>query len=163
MGNFSTRSRLYSSAIHGSIKTEVRLLWSYKLPSWEKEMHFTHYIAIGLGGALGAITRVALARILPAAIMGIPAYILCINLIGCLAIGILTELMALHWSTSDTMRYFLISGVLGGFTTFSAFALEFGLLYEKQLYLSAILYATLSFFLGIGIFFAGLKIVRVLS
>lgn len=126
-------------------------------------MHFTHYIAIGLGGALGAIARVVLAKVLPSEIMGMPAYILSINLLGCLAIGILTELMALHWSTSDTMRYFLISGVLGGFTTFSAFALEFGLLYEKQLYISAMIYAVVSFFLSISAFFLGLKLVRVLS
>jgi CrcB protein len=125
-------------------------------------MHFTHYMAIGLGGALGAIARVALAKVLPSAIMGIPASILSINLIGCFTMGILTELMALHWSISDTTRYFLISGVLGGFTTFSAFALEFGLLYEKQLYVSALIYATLSFFLSISAFFLALKIVRVL-
>lgn len=124
-------------------------------------MHYAHYIAIGLGGALGAISRVALAAFLPTAIMGIPIYILSINVIGCGIMGFLTELMALRWSASEGMRYFLISGFLGGFTTFSAFALEFGLLYEKQ-FLSSLLYAALSFFLSIGAFFIGLKMIRLL-
>lgn len=127
------------------------------------KIHYAHYIAIGLGGAVGAIVRVALASFLPTTIMGIPAYIMSINIIGCGIMGIITELMALHWSASDGMRYFLVSGVLGGFTTFSAFALEFGLLFEKHFYLSAVSYAALSFLLSIGAFFSGLKIVRILS
>ncbi len=131
--------------------------------SLEDLVHYIHYIAIGLGGALGAMVRVAGAKILPTTIMGLPVYVLSINLIGCLILGLVIELMALHWSASGNMRYFLISGFLGGFTTFSAFALEFWLLYEKQRYMAAILYVTLSFFLSIGAFCIGTKIVRSLS
>lgn len=124
-------------------------------------IHYPHYLTIGLGGALGAIVRVALAAFLPATIMGIPTYIMSVNIIGCGIMGILTELMALRWSASEGMRYFLVSGVLGGFTTFSAFALEFGLLFEKHFYLSSLLYAALSFILSLSAFFIGLKIVRI--
>jgi CrcB protein len=49
---------------------------------------------------------------------------LVVNLIGALAIGLLIEFMALRWSASEIQRYLLITGFLGGFTTFSAFSLE---------------------------------------
>lgn len=75
--------------------------------------------------------------------------------------GLLTEGMALYWSASENARYFLISGFLGGFTTFSAFALEFGLLIAKGQHILAFLYAGLSFLLSTGTFFIGQKIVRI--
>ena len=122
-----------------------------------------HYIFIGLGGAFGAISRIALGKLLPNMLWGIPLPILFVNVLGCFVIGLLTEIMTLHWTVSDNIRYFLISGFLGGFTTFSSFALEFGLLCEKSEYASAIIYATLSFALSITCFFLAIKAVRVFS
>lgn len=121
------------------------------------------YLFVGLGGAIGAIARVALSKILPSFILTIPCKILLINVLGCFAIGLLTETMALHWNASLNTRHLLIQGFLGGFTTFSAFSLEFGLLYEKGFPTSAIIYALLSVCLSIAFFFAGLKIIRFLS
>lgn len=118
------------------------------------------YFLIGLGGALGAMARVALTRLLPHFFLELPIAILCVNVIGCFAMGLFTEILALHWNASFNMRHFLNQGFLGGFTTFSAFALEFGLLYEKGNYWAACIYAVLSIVLSLGAFFAGLKLLQ---
>ena len=120
----------------------------------------TTYLFVGLGGALGAIARVALGGILPSFILSIPFKILFVNVFGCLVLGIVTEIMTIHWNASINIRHFLIQGFLGGFTTFSAFSLEFGLLYEKGMVPIAIVYAALSVGLSIAFFFGGLKIIR---
>lgn len=122
-----------------------------------------HYLAVGCGGAIGAISRVALSKALPATVLEIPFSILCVNIIGCFIMGSLIEMSALHVPMPDTLRYFIVSGLLGGFTTFSAFALEFGLLFEKNQYHYAIAYALLSFVGGISVFFLGIKMVRLFS
>ncbi len=124
-------------------------------------MHYANYFAIALGGALGAVTRVALGRVLPESILGLPAHILLVNTAGCLLMGFLSEGMALHWSASATVRYFIFSGFLGAFTTFSAFALEFGLLYSRGQQILALLYAGLSFVLSTVGFFIGQFFIRI--
>lgn len=118
------------------------------------------YLVVGIGGALGAIARVALGKLLPADIMGLPTQILCINVLGCFFMGCLSAFLTMHDSVPDHMKAFLTAGCLGGFTTFSAFAFEFGTLCEKHLYVPAFLYAALSFILSISSFFIGIKVLR---
>jgi len=120
-------------------------------------------MAIGLGGALGAVTRVFIGKFIPPSAFGIPIQILCINVIGCLMMGMLTEVLALYWPASINIRSFLVPGFLSGFTTFSAFALESGLLYEKGLHFLVIIYVILTIALGLGAFIGGLKIIRIFS
>ena len=118
------------------------------------------YLFIGLGGALGAVSRVALSRFLPSFIFSIPSTILCINVLGCFVLGMITEIMAMHWNASINTRHFLIQGLLGGFTTFSAFSMEFGVLYKEGFHALALIYAFTSVFVSLLFFFCGLKIIR---
>ena len=119
------------------------------------------FFFIGLGGALGAMSRVGLMRVFPVFFYSLPLQLLLVNVIGCFAIGVLTEVMAFYWNASESSRHFLVQGFLGGFTTFSSFALEFGDLYGQGKHLTGITYVVLSVVLSLAFFFIGLKAVRV--
>ncbi|MGD9503193.1 MAG: fluoride efflux transporter CrcB [Methyloceanibacter sp.] len=115
------------------------------------------------GGAIGASARylagIACGRLLG---YGFPYGTLAVNVIGCLLMGLLIEAMALRWTVPNDLRAFLAVGVLGGFTTFSAFSADFALLVERHDYLQAAFYLVASVGLSIGALFAGLAIVRAL-
>lgn len=125
-------------------------------------MHFiTTLLAVGFGGAIGAILRVIMGRLLPSVIfVHFPISILVINVLGCLAMGLVTELMEFYGDISSHTKSFITTGILGGFTTFSAFSLEYGLLHEKGLPWVAISYAAITFTLTISAFFIGIKLAR---
>lgn len=83
-------------------------------------------LLIGLGGFLGSVSRHWLGGLTqdmaPRSVF--PVGTLAVNVIGCLAIGVLSELADARGVFSPDTRAFLIVGLLGGFTTFSAFANE---------------------------------------
>ncbi len=85
------------------------------------------YVAAACGGALGALARWGLTGASGADAGGRPWVTLLVNLTGCLALGLL---LGLDRSGHRWWRPFLGTGVLGGFTTYSAFALETVLLVE---------------------------------
>jgi CrcB protein len=119
---------------------------------------------VALGGAIGAATRhlvnVHVGRLVGS---GFPWATLAINVAGSLVMGMLIELMALRWSASQEMRAFLTVGVLGGFTTFSAFSLETVVLWERGAALLAAIYVLGSVALSILALIFGLWLVRVLA
>ena len=80
---------------------------------------------IALGGGLGALARYGLSRVLPTPSGGFPWATFTANVLGCLLIGALMVLVADVWSGHRLVRPFLGVGLLGGFTTFSTYALEF--------------------------------------
>jgi len=85
------------------------------------------WLAIGAGGAVGAITRHALNQwvLRLNLVPGFPAGIFAVNVVGSAAIGLLAGLMASERvNVSADVRSFLIVGILGGFTTFSSFSLD---------------------------------------
>lgn len=121
------------------------------------------YIIVFLGGGIGAALRhgcnIAAARLLGTAF---PYGTLFINVAGSLAMGLIAEYFALKAGLPQHWRLFLTTGVLGGFTTFSAFSLEAALLYERGELIGAAIYVVASVVLAIAGLFAGLAIVRML-
>ena len=83
------------------------------------------WLLIGIGGGLGAMARHALNSALSARYASFPVGIFVINVLGCLAIGLIAGLVATgRHHLSEHTRTFLVVGVLGGFTTFSTFGLD---------------------------------------
>lgn len=85
---------------------------------------------------------------------------LIVNILGCCAMGILIETLALKYSVSNEIRTILATGILAGFTAFSAFALDFSVLLGRKDTGLAIFYATSSVSLSILAQFAGLVVAR---
>ena len=112
-------------------------------------------LLVGCGGAIGAVLRhfsgVAAASVFGA---GYPIGTLFVNVSGSLAMGCLAG-MLLERTADPRMAAFLLTGLLGGFTTFSAFSLEtVGLIRDARL-LAAFTYVTASVVLSIAMYVFG--------
>lgn len=123
----------------------------------------TRFLLVGLGGALGSMARygvgIAATRLLPGAAM--PLGTLTVNVVGGLLMGLLTGWLAMRGGLEqDGVRVFAAVGVLGGFTTFSAFSLETALMLERKQFGLATLYVGASVVVAIAALFAGLMIAR---
>ncbi|MEQ1868072.1 MAG: fluoride efflux transporter CrcB [Alphaproteobacteria bacterium] len=120
--------------------------------------------AIALGGALGAVGRYALSsQVTQWMGAGFPWGILLVNVVGCFVMGVIVELSAVSLNLSPEMRAFLTTGILGGFTTFSAFALDTAVLVERGDMASAAAYVAASVLGSIAALFLGLALVRGLA
>jgi CrcB protein len=118
---------------------------------------------VALGGAIGSGLRYGV-NVLSGRFLGVefPWHTLIVNVVGCTIMGFIVTAMALRWNLSQEMRAFLTTGILGGFTTFSAFALDFALLLERRDYLLAGGYAAASVFLSLAGVLAGIGIARMM-
>ena len=114
-------------------------------------------LMVGLGGFLGAILRYAMGGALGRLKGGwmFPLETLLINLLGCVAIGILAGLSESRGLFSDATRVFLFLGLLGGFTTFSAYGYESFQLMRDGRWADAAISTGLQVALGIGGVWAG--------
>ena len=110
---------------------------------------------VAVGGALGALGRYGLSEALPTSPGDLPVATLLTNLSGCLALGLLVGARP----DAPWLRAFLGTGVLGGFTTFSAFALESDRLLATAPAV-AVLYLVLSTAGGVALAAAGLRLAR---
>jgi len=120
-----------------------------------------HLLLVAVGGAIGAgfrhlVNLGALRLVGPAFPWGTMA----INIAGSLAMGAFIELLARRFGGSAELRLFVATGVLGGFTTFSAFSLDFAVLYERGAVAQAFGYAAASVAISLLALFAGLWLAR---
>jgi CrcB protein len=113
----------------------------------------------GIGGALHAV-NVGAARLLGT---GWPSGTFTVNVVGSFAIGLIAGYFALRGHTSQGWLLFLTTGVLGGFTTFSAFSLDVAVLYERGRLDLAGLYTVGSVVLSLAALFLALALVRRLT
>ena len=105
-----------------------------------------HLILVALGGAIGASLRhlgnLAALRLLGP---GFPWGTIAINIAGSFAMGVIIEMLARRFGgASNELRLFVATGVLGGFTTFSAFSLDVAVLWEKGAAFHALGYVLVS-------------------
>ena len=119
---------------------------------------------VALGGAVGSAARYGV-NVWSGRLLGseFPWHTLIVNVAGCFAMGVLVALMALRLNVGPEVRVFLTTGILGGFTTFSAFSLDFALLVERKTYGAALAYGAGSVVLSLVAVFAGLYLVRSLA
>jgi CrcB protein len=104
------------------------------------DRHFAVLAVIATGGSLGALARYGLAEAMPQQGSGFPTGTFLTNVAGCLAIGLLMAYILEVGKPSRYTRPFFGTGVLGGFTTFSAYAVETRDLLAQSAYLTAVAY-----------------------
>lgn len=125
----------------------------------------TNFLLVGFGGFIGSVFRYALgAYLLPlTAEQKFPYSTFAVNVVGCLIVGILAGLAEKHQLFGPGARLFLFTGLLGGFTTFSAFGLETLFLLRRGDAGVAALYVVASVLLGLLAVWVGFKGVYLFS
>jgi fluoride exporter len=115
------------------------------------------FIGAGLGGVLRHLINILSVRLLG---MAFPYGTLFINVTGSLLMGVVAGYFAFFGNAPPSARLFIATGVLGGYTTFSTFSLDAGLLVESGHLGAATLYVLGSVMLSLLGFFAGLWLMR---
>lgn len=118
-----------------------------------------NYIYIMIGGALGSGARYSISLV---PLMNSATATLCVNSFGSFAIGILYSLFSHKNMLEHPYALFLMTGVLGGFTTFSAFSLDAWRLFEQQDYLASAKYIFLTLLLSFFGVIAGVSLTKFL-
>ena len=120
-------------------------------------------LVIGLGGAIGSVARYIITRLIDNKVNSLLPYgTLAVNLIGSFLLGIIYMLALRKAGLTENGRLFLGVGFCGGFTTFSAFALENFNLLQQKLVGTSVLYISLSVVAGILALAAGVWVSRFL-
>jgi fluoride exporter len=124
----------------------------------------THLFIVAAGGAIGAALRhLANTAALKLFGSGFPAGTLAINVAGSLLMGVVAGLLAPKGAGAQELRLFLATGILGGFTTFSAFSLDAVNLWQRGEGALAAAYVAGSVILSIAALVAGLGLARTLA
>ena len=118
------------------------------------------YFLVMAGGAVGAAVRFQVSRVLPVSAGGWPWPTFTANVAGGLAMGVLAAWALRQGDSGEPMRLLLGVGLLGGFTTFSAFSLEMAMMVERGQMMLAASYALVSVLLALVAVFAGFALGR---
>ncbi|MBV8739144.1 MAG: fluoride efflux transporter CrcB [Alphaproteobacteria bacterium] len=118
------------------------------------------YITVFFGAGIGGALRHAANRAGAQFGMTFPWSTLCVNVSGSLAMGLIAGWFAFRGQSGQTLRLFLTTGLLGGYTTFSAFSLDAALLWERGEVWASLSYIASSVLLSFAGVFLGLAIIR---
>lgn len=120
-----------------------------------------NYLAVAVGGVIGCCTRYGLTQLVQQFYgRSFPLATFVINILGCFLMGWLFFLTLERLSLNPTLRTAVLTGGLGGFTTFSTFAMEALLLVEEGATRIAVVYVAASVLLGLAAAFAGAWLAR---
>jgi len=119
--------------------------------------YFIVFVGAGLGGMMRHGVNVAATRLFG---YGFPFGTIIVNVLGSFLMGLLAGYFAYRTGLSQHLRLFLTTGILGGFTTFSAFSLDAALLIERHSYRMAGSYIVASVVASIAALFCGLALFR---
>src|SRR6267378_2041574 len=125
-----------------------------------------HNLLVFIGGGLGSALRHLVNFVIPRLLgTAFPFHTFIINITGSIIMGLIAGYLAfaIKGEASQPWRLFLMTGVLGGYTTFSAFSLDAVLLYERGAIGLALFYVLGSVVFSIAGLFAGLALVRHLA
>ena len=145
-----------------SCNQAIRDVASFPAPPVSAMAFFmTHILLVAVGGALGSVLRYLVGLwTLRGFGPSFPWGTLTVNVTGSFLIGVLAEAIARKFGASAEMRVFLITGILGGYTTFSAFSLDAITLLERGEPVTAAIYVGSSVLLSAIAVFAGLALMR---
>jgi len=115
------------------------------------------FLGAGIGGAFRHGVNVGSARLFG---LGFPMGTLTVNIVGSFLMGLCAGYFAFRPGLDQRFRLFLTTGILGGFTTFSAFSLDTALLIERHAYSLAAGYAVGSVIASVSALFVGLALFR---
>jgi CrcB protein len=123
-----------------------------------------NYVLVFIGGGLGSTLRY-LVNVVSGRLFGItfPYHTFFINITGSTVMGLVAGYFAFKGDASQSWRLFLMTGILGGYTTFSAYSLDAALLYERGEIGLALFYVAGSVVFSIAGLFAGLALMRHLT
>jgi CrcB protein len=123
-----------------------------------------NYVLVFIGGGVGASLRHTVDMICARGLgTAFPWGTFIVNISGSVIMGLIAGYLAFKGEASQPWRLFVMTGILGGYTTFSAFSLDAALLYQRGEIASALLYVLGSVVLSIAGLFAGLALVRHLT
>jgi CrcB protein len=118
------------------------------------------YAIVFLGAGIGGMMRHAVNRVALALGSSFPWHTLAINITGCAVMGLAAGWFAFRGQASADLRLFLTTGILGGYTTFSAFSLDAALLWERGEARAAAAYVVTSVVVSLIAVGAGLAVMR---